>query len=393
MNSLQELIDQIPERHNPISYLIFSGVVLGLILSLVIVFRAPGSNRALRYYALLLLCMCIVTFDTWLCYTGWMKYTLAWNDSTEPLTLLLAPLLYLILRFLVLRRPLPAHILWLHFLPALLYAASQIGYYTDPLAVKFNAYKAAYFDHIPFANVPEGTTYGYQKIKNLQRWFLLLGFLFYGLLSFSLWRTHRRNFGNPAGGVRISKYRFGRFVLWSIFVVLVIMLAVYLNYEDDGGDHFLSLMILAVAGIGTVALMSESRFFQPAWLIDKYETQASGKEDLSLEDLRAVASDPSFFTSSSASLKHLAEKMARHPNTISRIINQETEGHFNDFINGYRIELAKQRLKSESYRHLTVEGIGQSVGFRSKSSFYQAFRKHTGMSPSKFAKGVSKPEG
>ncbi len=389
MSSLEALIAQIPERHNPVSYLIFSGIVLGLILAAVILLRAPRGNRALFYYALLILCLCIVTLDTWLCYTGWMKYSLAWNDSTEPFTLLLAPLLFLCVRFLVVRRPLPTRILLLHFLPALLYAASQIEYYTAPIEIKYNAYKAAYFDYLPFASAPEGTTYGYQKIKDLQRWFLLIGFLFYGLLSFSLWRSNRPNFGNPASGVRFSKYRFGRIMLGSIFVVLALMLAVYLSYEDDGGDHFLSLMILAVAGVGSVALMSESRFFEQAWLIDKYETQTGSKGDITLDALKAVASEPSFFTSPEASLKGLANKTGCHPNTISRLINEETDGHFNDFLNGYRIELAKQRLKAEAFQHLTVEGIGQSVGFRSKSSFYQAFRKSTGMSPSQFAKNAS----
>ena len=155
MDALEQLIAQIPIRHNLVSYLNFTGVALSLLLAVAIWTRAPRHNRALHYFALLMLCLALINLDTFLCYTGWMKHTLAWNDSTEPLTLLIAPLLYLSLRFLILRRPLPAWVIALHVAPAVLYAFSQVGYYSEPVAVKFNAYKDAYFSEIPFAEVPE----------------------------------------------------------------------------------------------------------------------------------------------------------------------------------------------------------------------------------------------
>ena len=52
MNALEGLIAEIPERHNGVSYLIFSGIVLGFILAAVLLLRAPRANRALHYYAL-----------------------------------------------------------------------------------------------------------------------------------------------------------------------------------------------------------------------------------------------------------------------------------------------------------------------------------------------------
>jgi hypothetical protein len=54
MTLLDELIAQIPIRHNLISYLVFSGVLLGFLLPILIWVRASRSNRALRYYAFLL---------------------------------------------------------------------------------------------------------------------------------------------------------------------------------------------------------------------------------------------------------------------------------------------------------------------------------------------------
>ena len=388
MNPLDELIAQIPIRHNLVSYLVFSGVLMGFLMAGVIGIRAPRTNRALHYYAVLMGCLAIITLDTFFCYTGWMKYTLALNDSTEPLTLLLAPLLYLSIRFLILRRPLPPWVVMLHLLPALLYALSQIPFYLEPLSVKYNAYKGAYFPELNFAEVPEGTTYGYQKIKNLQRWFLLLGFLAYGTASARLWYRHRKDFGNPAGDVRISKYRFVRLVLVILFATFSILFLVYINYEDDAGDHYITLFTSGFILAGAVAFLMESRFFQSAWLSDKYETSSKSHQQITMDNLIAVLEQDAYYTSPQASLKGLAAALEVHPNTVSRLINQQTQGNFNDFLNGFRIQLAKERLRSEAYRHLTIEAVGKSVGFRSKSAFYQAFKKHVGASPSHYMKGV-----
>ena len=386
MSNLQELIAQIPIRHDLISYINFTGVLLGLLLALIIWMRAPAGNRALHYYALFLACISLVIFDTFLCYTGWMKYTLQWNDSTEPLTLLIAPLLYLSIRFLILRKPISRGMLIIHFAPAVLYAISQTGYYLQPLAVKYNAYVGAYFSELPFSAVPPGTTYVYHTIKDLHRWLLLLSFAVYGVFSLRVWYFHRNQFGNAARKVRISKYRFARYILLAFLTALIVFISVYSNFEDDRGDHFLTLLTTLIIMLTAIALISESRFFEKAWLIDKYETSSRQHEALKLEEIQRVVSQSEFFSSQDPSLKKLAATLGTHPNVVSRVINQQTGGNFNDFVNGYRVELAKERLRSREYRNLTIEAIGQSVGFRSKSSFYQAFKKHAGVAPSQFLK-------
>lgn len=154
---------------------------------------------------------------------------------------------------------------------------------------------------------------------------------------------------------------------------------------------FTGVLVGAMILSSAVAFLLESRFFQHAWLIDKYETSSNPGQEPNLEEVRRFAAQESFFCSQNPTLKKLAEAFRTHPNTLSRLINQETDGNFNDFINNFRIKLAIERLKSQEYQNHTIEGIGQSVGFRSKSSFYQAFKKQIGTSPSAYLKSAGRP--
>ncbi|HKK67679.1 MAG TPA: helix-turn-helix domain-containing protein [Bacteroidales bacterium] len=69
---------------------------------------------------------------------------------------------------------------------------------------------------------------------------------------------------------------------------------------------------------------------------------------------------------------------------ISKVINDQMNENFSSFINRYRIEEAKKYLKAAEYENYTIEGIAHTVGFNSKASFNNAFKKFTGMTPSAF---------
>lgn len=85
-------------------------------------------------------------------------------------------------------------------------------------------------------------------------------------------------------------------------------------------------------------------------------------------------------------LSTLADTLGENPNNVSQVINQLFEQNFYDFINTSRIKEAKILLKSPLYDHLTVEAIGQEVGFKSKSTFYASFKKLTSLTPVDFKK-------
>ena len=156
----------------------FLGIAQAYFLTLVIFLRSKASSPV-RLFGWSLLFQALVCTDTYLCYSGLMKHTLHWNDSSEFLVLLIAPSIYFFTYALLERKPIRLKKQWPHFVLPLLYPITQIGYFLSPLSVKLNAYLDAYHPNLPMVEVPENTTYHYQIIKDEYRWLLLLSFAFY----------------------------------------------------------------------------------------------------------------------------------------------------------------------------------------------------------------------
>jgi len=71
---------------------------------------------------------------------------------------------------------------------------------------------------------------------------------------------------------------------------------------------------------------------------------------------------------------------------LSRLLGNSDDGNFYNFINRYRVREAKELLRSAAESRTSVEAIGLMAGFRSRSTFYEAFRKDTGKTPAQFRK-------
>ncbi len=81
-------------------------------------------------------------------------------------------------------------------------------------------------------------------------------------------------------------------------------------------------------------------------------------------------------------LGKLAEKLNVNSKYLSQVIHEEYNCSFSDFINKLRIQEAARMLANKSYSHISIEGISELVGYRSKSTFNFAFKKIMGVTPS-----------
>ncbi|GLQ32841.1 nuclear transport factor 2 family protein [Litoribrevibacter albus] len=88
------------------------------------------------------------------------------------------------------------------------------------------------------------------------------------------------------------------------------------------------------------------------------------------------------------SLSRLADQLSMSTNHLSQVVNSLYHKNFYEFINHHRIAFAKQLLaKDHADDHAQPQTslvLSLESGFRSTSTFYSAFKKETGLTPSEY---------
>mgnify|MGYP001795642619 CR=1 FL=1 len=97
--------------------------------------------------------------------------------------------------------------------------------------------------------------------------------------------------------------------------------------------------------------------------------------------LRAVMERRALHRDPLLDLSGLARQARIPEHQISQVLNRHLGLSFYDFVNHYRIAEAKLLLRAETS---TVLDVALAVGYNSKSTFYAAFRKTTGQTPSEY---------
>lgn len=105
-----------------------------------------------------------------------------------------------------------------------------------------------------------------------------------------------------------------------------------------------------------------------------------------IERLIAAMQKDKLYREMSCSRESLAQYVNVAEYVLSRAINQQFDKNFNEFINSYRVEEAKERLLKES---TSITAIAFEVGFSSIASFNRVFKAMQGCSPTEYRAGLA----
>ena len=94
-------------------------------------------------------------------------------------------------------------------------------------------------------------------------------------------------------------------------------------------------------------------------------------------EVRQVFLDPKL------SLNKLSEMIETNQTYLSNVVNRYFGCHLKDLVNTYRVEYAKELLRSGG---CPLEELPQRCGFLSRSTFYTSFKKVAGVSPKRYMK-------
>lgn len=185
------------------------------------------------------------------------------------------------------------------------------------------------------------------------------------------------------------------FIIWLILVSIIYIHHVLLYFTDsfcvNGLFLTFSALIILIGyyGLGQPVIFTK----QSVFIIDDnkarektYSSNFLKQEDVELykETLDSFMNNNKPFLNNKITLTQLAAEININPNYLSRIINENYNQNFCDYINHYRINEFIKRLSDNKYKNYSLIAIAFDCGFNSKTTFNRFFKKVTKLTPSEY---------
>ncbi|MEX2600100.1 MAG: helix-turn-helix domain-containing protein, partial [Balneolaceae bacterium] len=308
------------------------------------------------------------------------------------LTLLYGPLLYLYVKTMKDGSATIKLFEFLHVVPFVFLLVYMVPFYVGPTAEK-----------LMFVTQTQeiSDTFGFGYINHFK---VLHGLTYAGYLMFML-ASYRRKLKDSFSSVENVN------LSWlQNFVMATILLAAIsggLHFFGFNGDTVLmglsdgiydNITLLSVTvfvyGIGYMGLHQSAVFTEPIRLkrsnlsTEQYQKSGLTQKEASrcIGHLEMIMERQKLYRDSDLRLDDLADKAGISSHNLTEVLNRYMDQSFYDFVNYYRVEEVKHRIRDHGTNNLTLLALGYDAGFNSKSSFNSVFKKKTGMTPSEFRK-------
>ncbi len=272
-----------------------------------------------------------------------------------------------------------------------------IFFYTKSLTNKIDKVNKTFFVHlIPFLlSIIYYLFFDYRNWRIIQFSIMYLHILIYLLFSFKLLKNFQikiKDFFSSLEKLHIKRLGLVLLVfslLW--FIDIILFINHYSIFLSNSEREIITYFLFSINLIFAVFIVFDS-LTHPELLNIKLKINSDKKYKNSkltenekenyikeLDDL-ILSNKP--YLDYSLTLNDLAKMVKIPARELSQIINESKKKNFYDYINSYRIKEAKHILSSSNEE--TILEVLYKVGFNSKSAFNTAFKKNTGLTPSKF---------
>lgn len=226
-----------------------------------------------------------------------------------------------------------------------------------------------------------------------------LSIAIYLFLSYMLYKQYGSRLRDQFSRLEDKRFGWVQHVLFGfIALVLISIVLQVINSLFDSSDLFRPMAIVSLCFMLVFIMTSIYRGLKydvsfegisaqvAQSLENKPKMELTQKERELLTQLKSVMEGEQLFLEPDVNLHTLANKMDLPDRQVSKLLNSGLNQSFFDFINAYRIKHVQSLLKEQP--EMTIMEIMYRAGFNSKSSFNTAFKKHTGLTPSKYRKSI-----
>lgn len=210
-------------------------------------------------------------------------------------------------------------------------------------------------------------------------------FIFYKTSLFI--KKHKTETNNQYSSTNDKELKWAKNFMLSGVVFTLVMHFLDLGFLETLINVAL-LYWICIYGVRQQTVQNLIQKYKPATAVKVKEYKTEIKTDSSNKELfkkiEQILSQKKIFQNSNLNIVDIANLTNEHPKKISTVINTISNKNFKSYINSFRIEEAKSILKSDNSDNFSIEGISLEVGFKSKSAFYDAFKKETGTTPTNY---------
>ena len=371
---------------------LLSPVYVTLFWGLNFVLQKKSANLPRWTLGVFLLFACLLYVSHAIFFSRFDHFYAFFESIYLGVALSLYPLFYTyILQLTTIRLKFPQHLF--HFLPGIFFGLSTLIltliltpeeriFYVEHILVETNL-KEISLDTLPGLR-------GWNFL--LSRIALILQTIIYLVLLIRISNKHEKVINNYFSNTEGKKINWIKNLGYIAFVVSLAAIIFALLGRSYFVHHNLSLIIpsaffttlfFLIGYKGNMQREVFERLYEPEENNANKKTPESSENDLKTRLLRLFEHDK-IYQVNNLRISTVCESLLTNRTYISKLINDEFEMNFNEFVNKYRVEDAKQLLLSHENNKFTMDYIAQQAGFGSVASFSRVFKEIEGTTPGKF---------
>ncbi len=179
---------------------------------------------------------------------------------------------------------------------------------------------------------------------------------------------------------------------WTLILIGIQQVGFTIYMISDGHYTIVSNFVLTLLISGFAYLIAYQTIFNSNQLLPDFSARYKSvrikddtREDL-LKGLDRLFDQEKIFRNPDLKIQEVANRLNTSAHILSNLINTSKGKSFFELLNHHRIEEFIAIAQNGEYANYSIMGMANEAGYKSKSSFNTAFKKHTGETPSEYLK-------
>ncbi len=220
---------------------------------------------------------------------------------------------------------------------------------------------------------------------------MMVQILAYILASLKLFRRYQFQYEVNFSTNQLEQLSYfkGIYRFFLLYFLLEFSFSTFRNFtafESNWLDNWsLVVWTFFIYGIAYIAMLNPTKLLPQLPSPTSHKIIGEDKNEVAeLQRILDYMVSSKAFRKSDLSLPELAESLNLSTNRTSYLINQVHGKSFYNFINTYRVKEVKEQLEKGNHKQMSIIGISQDAGFKSKTSFYKFFKHEFAVTPTQF---------